>query len=615
MTHTGRKYRIKEVIDFSVATATDYETRETKVLSLGDIAPDIENLEDIPRRSIEELTENEQKIAKDRLEVIRPLLDMPEFGAEEIEARAREVGIHFTTIYRWLKFYTQFEDYTSLAPRKRGWKKGRTRISPEVEGIIAEVIDNYYLTPLRPGKEKAIREVERKCLERKVKIPSPSTIRARIKKIDEKKHLEKRGEPDRARRRYQQAAGHFPNAEYPLSVVQIDHTLMDVILVDDKDREPMGRPWVTLAIDVYSRLVTGYYLSLDAPSVTSVGMCITHSIIPKEKWLLGHKIESEWPVWGFPETIHTDNGPDFRAADIQNACAKHGIHIEFRPVKEPKFGGHIERLIGNVMRNIRGIPGSTFSSVAERGEHDPEKYAAMTKDEFERWLLMLICDDYHHRPHSAVDSTPLDRWRKGVIGDGITPGGGMPARPSNPEDLVRDFLPSFLRTVQHDGVAIDGLKYYAPTLQRWIRRSDPSDPKKTRQFTFRRDPRDISTLWFFDPDLKQYFKIALADRRIPKMSLWEYNWLRRQLNLQGIKNPHSNHLIRVFDKMRKIEEQAQAATKKKRASNSRRNRQRRKEHMNPVTPASPLQPEKPPPETTEVSEFSYEPVEAFEIIR
>lgn len=614
MTCGGRKYRIREIVDLSTATATDCETHQTRVLPLVDIEPDIHISPDVPRLAIEELTEKEEKASKDRLEAIRPLLEMPRFGRRDVEARAREVGRHFTTLYRWIKAYTKFEDHTSLVPRKRGWRKGKTRISPDTEEIIADVIENYYLTPLRPGQEKAIREVQRKCLERNVKIPSSSTVRARIKRIDEKKHIEKRGEPDRARRRYQQATGHFPNADFPLSVVQIDHTLMDIILVDDKDREPIGRPWVTLAIDVYSRVVTGYYLSLDAPSVTSVGMCITHSIIPKEKWLLRHKVDAEWPVWGVPETIHTDNGPDFRAEDIQSACSKHGINIEFRPVKEPKFGGHIERLIGNVMRNIQGLPGSTFSSVAERGEHDSEKYAAMTKDEFERWLLLLICGDYHHRPHSAIDSTPLDRWRDGVIGDGIVPGRGTPARPPNPEDLVRDFLPSFRRTVQHDGVGVQGLKYFASTLQRWIRRSDPEDPKKTRQFTFRRDPRNISTLWFFDPDLKQYFKIPLADQRIPEMSLWEYNQLRSRLKLQGIKNPHPTHLIRTFDKMRKIEEQAQTATNKMKTNKIRRNRQRREEHKNQVTPDSPLQPEQSPPDTTEMSELSYEPVEAFETI-
>jgi transposase InsO family protein len=35
----------------------------------------------------------------------------------------------------------------------------------------------------------------------------------------------------------------------------IDHTLVDVVIVDEGDRLPIGRPWLTLAIDVASRAV------------------------------------------------------------------------------------------------------------------------------------------------------------------------------------------------------------------------------------------------------------------------------------------------------------------------------------------------------------------------
>jgi putative transposase len=57
--------------------------------------------------------------------------------------------------------------------------------------------------------------------------------------------------------------------------------LADVIVVDERDRLAIGRPWITLAIDVYSRCVLGFYASLDAPSVTSIGMCLTQGCIPK----------------------------------------------------------------------------------------------------------------------------------------------------------------------------------------------------------------------------------------------------------------------------------------------------------------------------------------------
>ncbi|WP_454740503.1 hypothetical protein [Cupriavidus necator] len=42
------------------------------------------------------------------------------------------------------------------------------------------------------------------------------------------------------------APGHFA-ARHPLDIVQIDHTLADIILVDEAYRHTIGRPWLTLA--------------------------------------------------------------------------------------------------------------------------------------------------------------------------------------------------------------------------------------------------------------------------------------------------------------------------------------------------------------------------------
>ena len=52
----------------------------------------------------------------------------------------------------------------------------------------------------------------------------------------------------------------------PLEVMQIDHTPVDVVIVDERQRLPIGRPWLTLAIDVASRVVLGLSVSLEAPS-------------------------------------------------------------------------------------------------------------------------------------------------------------------------------------------------------------------------------------------------------------------------------------------------------------------------------------------------------------
>jgi putative transposase len=74
----------------------------------------------------------------------------------------------------------------------------------------------------------------------------------------------------------QSAGGNVPAIMAPLDQVQIDHTVIDLIVVDDRDRQPIGRPYLTVAIDVYSRCLLGMVVTLEAPSSVSVGLCIAH---------------------------------------------------------------------------------------------------------------------------------------------------------------------------------------------------------------------------------------------------------------------------------------------------------------------------------------------------
>ena len=39
-----------------------------------------------------------------------------------------------------------------------------------------------------------------------------------------------------------------------MEIVQIDHTLVDLFVVDAVNRQPLQRPWLTMAIDIASRI-------------------------------------------------------------------------------------------------------------------------------------------------------------------------------------------------------------------------------------------------------------------------------------------------------------------------------------------------------------------------
>ena len=109
-----------------------------------------------------------------------------------------------------------------------------------------------------------------------------------------------RGRIEAANNRFSVKAGKFPGADTILNVIQIDHTPLDIIIVDEETRQSIKRVWFTVAIDVFSRVITGIYLSLDAPSLTSVAMCISHSILPKDKWLKHIGVEG-YECLGFSE--------------------------------------------------------------------------------------------------------------------------------------------------------------------------------------------------------------------------------------------------------------------------------------------------------------------------
>jgi putative transposase len=47
----------------------------------------------------------------------------------------------------------------------------------------------------------------------------------------------------------------------------------------------MGRPWITVAFDIATRVVLGFALRLEPPSATSVGLALAMACLPKDQWL------------------------------------------------------------------------------------------------------------------------------------------------------------------------------------------------------------------------------------------------------------------------------------------------------------------------------------------
>jgi len=565
--YRGRKVVIEALVDLSTVKVVDLETGELMTVSISDLEVSENNtITDTPIDP-ESSSSKYWEIAEKRYEVIKPLLK-PNRTRKEVEKRAKEFNLNPVTLYRWIK---QFEEsgglISSLAPNySRRGGKGKKRTSPKVEKLIEEVINEIYLNPSRRvSVKRAYQILVLKCRERELQPPHINTFRNRIKELSPFFVTRKREGRVSAQGKFGASSKPF-EPEYPLEVIQTDHTQLDIVVVDEKTREPIGRPYLTLAIDVYSRMVYGYYLSLEAPGYFSVAQTLLMGILPKDVLLEELGVEGRWEIWGIPQKIHVDNAAEFRSSHLEKFCKEYGITIDYRPKKTPHYGGHIERLMRTINEEIHNLPGTTFSNPAERKDYKPERKAVFTLLELEKWLVHYIVNVYHKRIHSELGMTPEEKYRIGIFGDSTTKGRGLPKMITGKEAerLRLALLPSFKRTIQKDGVHFCGLRYYDNVLKPFIRLRKKGD--RAVSYTFKYDPRDVRFVYFQHPETGEFYRIPCRDRRLPRLSLWELREAKKKLNLK--KRYNEMQLVEGIHKLLQIEEEAEKKKKAKRRKNN-----------------------------------------------
>ncbi|WP_459208601.1 transposase [Azospirillum agricola] len=420
------------------------------------------------------------------------------------------------------------------------------------------MIATQYLSRQKRKAETIVKEIGRRCRVTGVKAPSSTTVRARIARLRPELTVRRREGIDAARR-LEPAAGRGPDANTPLEVVQIDHTPVDLIVVDPFTRQPIGRPWLTIAIDVFSRAIVGLCLSLEAPSAVSVGLCLAHGATDKRSWLERLNVDADWPVRGKPKLVHVDNGAEFHSEALCRGCDIHGIRLRYRPVGAPHFGGVVERVIGTFMMMIHDLPGTTFSSIAERGEYKADQEAILTLTELECWLALAISGPYHNTIHTGIDEPPLARWRRGMEQ------AGEPSPVGDPKAFLVDFLPVVRRRIQRQGIVIDHVAYFSNALIPWI-----ADRGRGHRFLIRRDPRDLSRIWVLAPDQDRYLEIPYRTLSNPAVTLWEHRQAVARLRKAGREAVNEVAIFRAVEQMRAITDQAATARRAARREQARR---------------------------------------------
>ena len=486
--------------------------------------------------------------------VSRTLADVPANVRLSLTEAARVLRVNRATVGRWRMKFEADRRVTTLLPRRRGRPAGASQVDPRVDELIDEQLQIHYLQPERPSIRSLLERVHTSCDELGLPKPSWRAIKLRIQRLDTRTKLTRREGAAAARAIFTPVVDEYQSAG-PLAVVQIDHTTVDLIVVDEVTRQPIGRPVLTLAIDVHTRLVTGFYLALDYPSTLRAGVCVAQSVFEKGAWLAELGIDLPWPAAGLPRAVHVDKAGEFHSAAFTRALEDFGVEVIYRPVARPHFGGQVERLIGTTMGAVHLLRGTTFSTIKARGDYPAEARATMTLRELERWLALEVIGKYHHRVHSALQRPPIAVWSELTA--------STPARmPRERLEFLAGLLPYQWRLLRRDGVHLFGIRYWSDALVSLLGRHE-------QKLVTRYDPRDLSRVWVRRPD-GRHVEARYKNLAREPISLWEHSRAMERLREQGRREVTEEILFRTIRAQRCIEDKALRSSKQARRAASQR---------------------------------------------
>ena len=486
--------------------------------------------------------ESLRAIAEYRLEIIRPLLDLPprqrgkaiqahvKVTKEERKTNKRtlQTAISVTSIYRWLRDYTKSGgDIRALIPntRKRGGKQ-QSRLPEDVEAIIQSVLEECYAVREKRTVDYLVREVavrieeenQQRPAEQQLKVPSRATTARRIAALEETGKLAAKQGKRSARRQLMQY-GETAYPVIPLERVEIDHTITDLIVIDENDHLPLGRLALTYCLDTATRYPLGYYLGFEPPSYLSVMTCLYHAICPKVNVPERYGTQHDWIAYGIPYTLVIDNAKEFIGRDLEDACQLLGITLQQTPVRTPYFKAAVERMFGTLNTGLlHTLPGTTFSNPGQRGDYDSLKQACISLNDLDKMMHIFLLDIYTQDFHRGLQGIPARRWEQ------ITQEGFFPRVPSSAEELRILLGRVAYRTIQPYGISFHSLRYNCAELTllrtRMRRRAD-------KRVKIKYNPADLSCVHIYDPDDEQYIQVpALAQEYTCGLSLWKHKVIR-----------------------------------------------------------------------------------------
>ena len=373
----------------------------------------------VTRRLLSDMSPKSQSAGRSSAEYLRALASagtplkagpaLTELLSEVTQRTGRQRNPSISSLKRWqAKVYRSGGDVAAVMPRYdlRGGRN-KSRMPQDIQVKMNAVIDNMYLTTegrtMLAAYEELVRRLEEEfdwtTQSTKSQTPSYSTFRRAILARNKFEVAASRNGAKAAERMFR-ATGRSSEIYSFNECWEIDHTVLDLMVVDPKSKLVLGRPRVSAAIEYTTGSLMGIDIDFTGASAQAALNCLKHAITPKtylKERFPG--VQGEWPCHGVPMILKMDNGVEFHSKSLRDACFELGIELQFCPVAQPWYKGRVERFFRTMNEGLlNSLPGATGIDLQRRKDVADTNLPVIDLEYLQHILHNWIVDVYMTMP-------------------------------------------------------------------------------------------------------------------------------------------------------------------------------------------------------------------------
>ena len=320
------------------------------------------------------------------------------------------------TLRRWVAAYRSAEralgcGYLGLLPRTTQRGNSTVKLLDSTRALMAEFIEKDYETLKQKTKTASWLALRLAGERQGVVAPSYRTFSLAIRHRPRFTQAFKRSGHRAA---YQHEAFHWElnlttprHGDRPFEIGHIDHTELDIECVCSLTGRVLGRPWMTLLTDAFSRRILAFYLTFDPPSYRSCMMVLRECVDRQAR---------------LPQVLVVDGGREFHSTYFETLLARYECTKKTRPPAKPRFGSVCERLFGTTntqfLYNLQGNTQLTRNVRQVTKSVNPKRLAAWPYEELHARVAQYLYDVYDTCDHPALDRTPREAYEAGLAQSG-----------------------------------------------------------------------------------------------------------------------------------------------------------------------------------------------------